>query len=227
MSSACSPNPSPISTTPNNAGAVAKHHREMESQGSNGTCKTGLASSGPPSEAAPGSSSGANKCFKNATIPPPICTGGLRKPTCSLLMIKHGWVVKSSAVPEEALDGSISTSGSPVMSAPVINISDNEPGSSVASDGNEAVSTIKSRTHMAAQLAEINIVNACRVSFAQKYAGLTLEQTLALVSKGWCSAIYDHFAPLKIIKGANGVIIHRFTCKKWVYVLLMLAGVHD
>ena len=106
--------------------------------------------------------------------------------------------------------------------APVINISDNEADSPVGSDGEEAVSAVKSRTRMAAQLAGINIVNTRRARFAQKYGRLTPEQTLgmcpfaisvnsaayighvALLSKGWRSAIYDHFAPPKIITDRHG-----------------------
>ena len=76
-------------------------------------------------------------------------------------------------------------------------------------------------------------MNSRRARFAQKYAGLTPEQTLgesysllqahltpvsfmlsAVVSKGWRSSIYEHFLPPKIIRGANGAVIHRFTCKK-------------
>ena len=116
----------------------------------------------------------------------------------------------------------------------MINISDDEEGSPVPSAGEEPVSAVKSRTRTAAQLAGINVKNHRRARFAQKYAGLTPEQTLgeskrerdhasgltsiscssALVSKGWRSAIYDHFHAPKIVHGVNGSVIHRFTCKK-------------
>ena len=62
--------------------------------------------------------------------------------------------------------------------AAVITISDDDEGSPVPSDGEQAVSAVKSRTRTAAQLAGINIANSRRARFAQKYAGLTAEQTL-------------------------------------------------
>ena len=67
-------------------------------------------------------------------------------------------------------------SGRP-RASPVITISDDE-GSPVPSDGEEPVSAVKSRVRTAAQLAGINVTNSRRARFAQKYAGLTAEQTL-------------------------------------------------
>ena len=49
----------------------------------------------------------------------------------------------------------------------MINISDDEEGSPVPSNGEEPVSAVKSRTRTAAQLAGINVKSHRRARFAQ------------------------------------------------------------
>ena len=197
--STSSPISSLISTGPSDS-AAPKHRREMESQGSDAPVKT-TTSGGAAAKAPPGASSGANKWFKDAAILPPLrASGGLPKPPHPLLVIQHGYVVKQVSPPtaifvcldsvqttstqpsvsEEAPDGLSSGASTPARAtpAPIINISDDDEGPPVRSDGEEAVSAVKSRVWTAAQLAGINIVNARCAQFAQKYAGLTPEQTL-------------------------------------------------
>ncbi|TBU31223.1 hypothetical protein BD311DRAFT_624230, partial [Dichomitus squalens] len=76
------------------------------------------------------------------------------------------------------------------------------------------VSAVKASARTAAQLAGVQAENTRRARFAQRFAGLTPQQTLAQLSKGWRSDVYRHFLEPKIIKGPNGGHIHRFVCKK-------------
>ncbi|RPD53482.1 hypothetical protein L226DRAFT_466872, partial [Lentinus tigrinus ALCF2SS1-7] len=54
-----------------------------------------------------------------------------------------------------------------------------------------------------------------RARFLDKYAGMTPEQILDRVSKGWRSRVYEHYQRPRIIRGPQGVIVHRFICKRY------------
>ncbi|PIL25420.1 hypothetical protein GSI_13310 [Ganoderma sinense ZZ0214-1] len=105
------------------------------------------------------------------------------------------------------------TAGKKVPSRDPITLSDDEL-SVVGSDGDEGASAIKASARTAAQLAGVQGSNGRRARFAQRFAGLTAEQTLAELSKSWRSSVYKHFSDPIIVKGPNGSTVHRFTCKR-------------
>ncbi|PIL32862.1 hypothetical protein GSI_04980 [Ganoderma sinense ZZ0214-1] len=54
-----------------------------------------------------------------------------------------------------------------------------------------------------------------RNRFLAKYAGMTPEQILDAVARGWRSKVYEHFQPPTILRGEQGSVSYRFTCKRF------------
>ncbi|OJT13582.1 hypothetical protein TRAPUB_9870 [Trametes pubescens] len=82
------------------------------------------------------------------------------------------------------------------------------------SDVDGPVAAVAERVHAASQGNAITKPSAKRAVFLSKRPGMTPEQILAELKTKWRSSVYKHFEEPKIIQGPNGVIIHRFVCRK-------------
>ena len=99
-----------------------------------------------------------------------------------------------------------------------------------ATDG--GVAAARARVRRAGQSRQLTAEQK-RARFLEKYSGKTPEQILGessdrcltarlantldfldAVSKGWRSRVYEHFKAPIVVRGANGVVMHRFICKK-------------
>ncbi|PIL30809.1 hypothetical protein GSI_06977 [Ganoderma sinense ZZ0214-1] len=54
-----------------------------------------------------------------------------------------------------------------------------------------------------------------RNRFLVKYAGMTPEQILDAIARGWRSKVYEHFQSPTILRGEQGSVTYRFICKRF------------